>query len=42
MIDIKQKLLDENLSKISEDNLENLFNYFENEFSAEINERVYR
>jgi hypothetical protein len=37
-------LLDNDLSEISKDNLENLFNYFENEFPKlcdENNERVY-
>ena len=43
VLDIKRKLFDDVLSKMSEDNLENLFNYFEIEFSKicdRTNERV--
>ncbi len=44
VLDIKRKLLDEGVSKMSEDNLEKLFNYFEIEFQKicdETTERVY-
>ncbi len=32
VLDLKQKLFDDGVSKISEDNLEKLFHYFEMEF----------